>query len=107
MDNVIASAELRVVNPDGSELPVLVAIGLPYLAKTGEWRCPVELRGLHGNLPNIAGEDSMQALCLAISLARNLLTDVREKGGKLLHASDPSEYPLDAVFGTVGDRTGT
>ena len=79
-----------------------VALGRPYQAATGEWRCPVQLTGLHERLPDMAGDDSLQALCLAASLVRVLLGDVIDKGSQLLDVASRSEYPLDAVFGRVG-----
>src|SRR5215203_2579622 len=98
----IASTELLVVSRTGEEMPVTVALGRPYQAATGEWRCPVQLTGLHERLPAMAGDDSLQALCLAASLVRALLDDVIDKGGQLLDVASRSEYPLDAVFGRVG-----
>jgi hypothetical protein len=50
----------------------------------------------------MAGEDALQALCMAASLLRALLEDVVEKGGQLLHAAGRSAYDLDATFGRVG-----
>jgi hypothetical protein len=99
---LIASAELIVVMADGQELPVTASVGRPYRADTGEWRCPVQLAGLYGPFPDMAGEDALQALCMAASLLRALLEDVVEKGGQLLHAAGRSAYDLDATFGRVG-----
>jgi hypothetical protein len=50
----------------------------------------------------MAGEDSLQVLCMAASLPRRLLEDIQEKGGQLLFAADGSPYPIAAVFGRVG-----
>ena len=47
----------------------------------------------------------MQALCLAISLLRRRLEAFIREGGKVLDASDGSEWPPEAIatkFGDVG-----
>jgi hypothetical protein len=102
----IASTELLVVSRTGEEMFVTAALGRPYQAPTGEWRCPVQLTGLHERLTEMAGDDSLQALCMAASLVRSLLESVVEEGGQVLDAASRSEYPLDAVFGRVGRGPG-
>ncbi len=100
---MIASTELIVLTADGEERSVIAGVGQPYRAATGEWRCPVELAGLT-TVPDMAGVDGLQALCMAASLLRTLLEDVVEKGGRLLYAADRSPYDLDATFSRVGKR---
>jgi hypothetical protein len=102
----IASTELLVLSRTGEEMPVTVALGRPYQAPTGEWRCPLRLMGLPERHPDMAGEDSLQALCMAASLVRALLEDVIDKGGRVLDAASRSDYALDAVFGRVGRGPG-
>src|SRR4051812_17688859 len=97
----VASTELVVVTAAGEETLVTAAVGLPFQAPTGEWLCPVRLTGLHEHLADMAGDDSLQALCMAASLVRALLEDVIDKGGQVLDATSRCEYPLDAVFGRV------
>lgn len=103
MSDIIASSQFLVVSETGEETAVLAQIGRPYEDNDGVWRCPVALTGLHQKLPDIGGEDPIQALCLAASLLRDLLEGVQEKGGRILHTSDRSEYSLDATFGRVGE----
>ena len=90
----------------GEETLVTAALGRPYQAQSGEWRCPVWLTPLHHRLPDIAGEYSLQALCLAASLIRTLLENVVEQGGRVLDPSSRSEYAIAAVFGRVGAPPG-
>lgn len=104
MDDPIAVAHLLVVLESDIERSALAAVGRPYQAATGEWRCAVELSGLHERLADMAGQDSLQALCMAASMLRNLLEAVREKGGDVLHPSDRSECQLDAIFGRLGSN---
>jgi Domain of unknown function (DUF6968) len=100
MPEHVASVSLIILTATGEELQAEASVGLPYRSATGEWRCPVRLDDLHETLPDIAGEDSLQALCLAASLLRSLLEDVIEKGGRVLCA-DRSEYPIAAIFAAV------
>ena len=102
MNQPIASAQLLVVRADGVELQVTAAVGRPYCAGTDEWRCPVQLAGLHDRIPDMAGGDSLQALCMAASVLRAFQEDVREKGGRVLDPSDRSDYPIAAMFGRIG-----
>jgi hypothetical protein len=102
MKEPIASTELLVVPASGRELTVVATIGRPYRDATGEWRCRVELAGLQDRLPDMAGADSLQALCMAASLIRSLLEDVGEKGGRVLDPSSRADYPIAAMFGRVG-----
>jgi hypothetical protein len=103
LNDWIASTELIVVTGDGRETAVTAAIGQPYQSDGAEWRCPVRLSGLHEELAEMAGVDSLQALCMGASLLRALLQDVTDKGGRVLEAARRSEYNLSAVFGRLGE----
>ncbi|HSE36756.1 MAG TPA: hypothetical protein VLG74_05580 [Blastocatellia bacterium] len=94
----IASLNLTCIRETGEQLEVLVQIGRPCQSETGEWACELSLGRLYPNLAHIVGEDSLQALCLALSLARQLLTDFIETGGRILIAGTDSELPIDAYF---------
>jgi uncharacterized protein DUF6968 len=101
MSEIVATTTLDCVNSRGEHNQVIVEIGRPYKAE-GEWACPVAMRGLHNSLPDVRGEDSLQALCLAASLVRMLLTGFVEDGGKIFFLNSDSEYDLDATFSNVG-----
>ena len=91
--------------PDGSKKPVQLRVGKPYKTADGDWACPCELVGFESRHPDMGGTDSMQALCLAISLLRRRLEDFVDKGGKILDVDDESEWSLletMAMFGNVG-----
>jgi hypothetical protein len=100
---IILQAPIDCVAPTGERFTASVEIGRPYRIPDGPWACPVKIRGLHDNLVDIRGEDSLQALCLAASLVRSLLAGVIENGGRLLHPNTNEAYELDATFGSVGD----
>ena len=76
------------------------------------WRqvsgCAIDLNGLHDALAPMHGEDSIQALCLALGLGAALLRDFVAHGGRLIDASHNSpqpeaDWPLEAYFGWLGE----
>jgi len=64
------------------------------------------MQGLHDRLRDVHGEDSLQALCLALSLARQLLTSFVEDGGRVVYAGTDSDYAIDATFSAIGSANG-
>ena len=104
MSDTIATSALTCIRPTGERIDVLVEIHAPYRAQTGEWACALSLGELEPGLPHVRGEDSLQALCLALSLAKQLLTYFIEDGGRILIAGTESElgtdgeFPMDAYF---------
>ncbi len=106
MPQIVATSTVDCVNSAGERNQVIVEIGLPYRAPDrapeGEWACPVAMHGLHNSLPDVRGEDSLQAICLAASLVRMLLASFVEDGGKIFFPNSDSEYDLNATFSNVG-----
>jgi hypothetical protein len=92
MSETIAQSEWVRVRPNGERVTMTVEIGQPYEAPTGEWRTPVALHGLEGQLGDIRGEDSLQSLSLALDLVRSRLESVIAQGDLL---SLPDEEGLD------------
>lgn len=88
--------------PDGQRFEINVEIGIPYQwqGEADEWACPVSLTPLYTKLRDIHGGSSLQAICLALSLAKSLLDGFVEKGGELTYDSG-GRFDLDAVFGTT------
>ena len=98
MNTIIASTEMIGVLPTGEERRIAVEIGTPYAVSAEEWRCPVALPGLHGNLADIAGTDSLQSLTLALRLAHTLLGHFEAEGGQFLYSDTREAVPLEAYF---------
>ena len=96
----MGTAELMCVRPGGERVAVTVAIGHPYPTSEGDWACAVEVAGLHGRLKDIVGADSLQALCLAIRAAHDLLASFVADGGRVLDPRTGDEVDLDAQFGS-------
>jgi hypothetical protein len=88
------------VGADGKVFALEVAIGVPFLSERSEaWACTLTLSPLLSKPVDICGEDSLQALCLALRMARSMLDDFSEKGGRLLADGEP--FPIDAYFGAA------
>ena len=98
----VVTTKLDCFRPDGERREVVVEIGRPYQVPEGEWACPVNIRGLYDGLSDIHGEDALQALCLAASLVRSLLTSFVEGGGRIMFPNTDAAYDLNATFGQVG-----
>lgn len=99
----IAATTITGVTAAGEHIAISVTIGTPYRETTDPevWRCPVAVFPLYGRLADIAGNDSLQALCLATRLAFSLLHDFKSKGGRLLLAKEDgeeTEFPVDAYL---------
>ena len=103
----IATLDLIAIHADGIRAPVALRVGAPERVPTGEWRCAVHLDGLYDRLVPIRGEDSVQALCLALGLAATLLRNFVASGGRLVEGTNTSsedepDWPLEAYFGWLG-----
>jgi hypothetical protein len=87
--------------PGGERFEIQVEVGSPYQYddRGEEWACPISLFPLYRRLADIHGGSSLQALCLALTLAKTLLDDFVEKGGQLTYDTGES-FDLNAVFGT-------
>ena len=103
----MAASEFVLVPRRGDKRRTRLRVGKPYKAPTGEWACPVEFRGAESRYPDIRGETSLQALCLAISFLQSRVEDVIAKGAKLLYVEDGEEWDKRtraATFGGLGRR---
>lgn len=103
--DVVASAEFLLLDRDGSNRRASLRVGRPYEVSSDEWACPVEISGFEPRYSDAHGGTSLQALCLAIMLARSRVQDFISKGGKVLDVDDGHEWDaktIAAVFGTRG-----
>jgi hypothetical protein len=104
MAQTVAEERLVGLQPSGVRVHIIAAIGLPYQVSPEEWACPVSLAGLHNRLHDIHGGSSLQALCLAASLLRQLLTGFVEDGGRLFCADGVEPFSSSSCFSGVGSR---
>jgi hypothetical protein len=100
----IASSDLLCVHPDGTEVHAVARLASPTRRGDGLWVSAFAVDHLH-DPQEMSGEDSLQALCMAMSMVRALLERFMAQGGLVLSPDDRSEFPIDATFGLMGART--
>ena len=102
----IARLDLIGLERTGGRRRIVIAIGVPYAIRDGRGAdcaaCPVTLRGLgrHSrlNAQHILGEDTFQALSIALAFVRRRLLDFVDAGNRLLFADGQNALPLEAYF---------
>jgi hypothetical protein len=97
----IASSDLLCVRPDGSELHTVARLASPRRRADGLWVSAFAIDEIH-DAQEMAGEDSLQALCMATSMIRALLERFVAQGGRVLSPEDCSDFPIHATFGLMG-----
>lgn len=98
---VISELSVSFVHPDGRKVAGRIWIGRPEVVDDLESRCPVGLDGLHERLGPISGNDTLQALLLAVRFVASLLRDFQELGGKVLLVENDEPVDLRAYFGSL------
>jgi hypothetical protein len=97
----IASADLLCVHADGTEVHTVARLASPTRRADGLWVSAFALDDIHAP-QEMAGEDSLQALCMAMSMIRALLERFVAQDGRVLSPEDRSPFPIDATFGLIG-----
>jgi hypothetical protein len=103
---VVAERKLT-FQSDDLQKSVTLVVGQPVRSDIADesdpWWCPIQLRGLDDRVHSIAGEDSLQALVLALEFARTLLTTTaKDDGGTVSWEQDdldcvtPSRATIEA-----------
>ena len=102
MTQIIARTTIELELEAGVRKRLHIEIHQPELTEHGSWRCAARIAGLHDELHPVEGEDSVQALTLALGLVKRLLQAQRSAGRRLLMADDDDgddiDFPLDAYF---------
>ena len=80
--NIAAERTWFAIAPDGTEHDVVISIGIPTAGERGEWRSLVDIGVLDSKARAIAGIDSWQAICLAMSFAATRLSHFADDGWK-------------------------
>ncbi len=99
----LASAEAVFLaqGPAGKRKRIKVRVGRPYRVTKNDWACAVALTGLEPRFPDMHGYGALQALCMALALARMRLNDFVESGGRIFDVSggELDARTLRAIFG--------
>lgn len=77
-------------------------IGAPYEVRDEKGReharCPVSLEGLHDQVSDIEGEDTFQALTLAVGFVREALQLFVDEGVKIYFDDGETEFEFGPYF---------
>ena len=102
MNDPIATKDLIFEKSSGEKFPVSIQIGTPYEVKDGKGedfaRCPVFIKGLDKKPHDVAGNDTFQALTLAIAHVRNMLQYFVQNGGKIYHSDGIGNFEFGSNF---------
>lgn len=109
IDDVIAECRLLARDRAGVETPVTIQIGRP-VQHAEHAECPVFVNGLDDQVRKIYGEDTLQALVLAIRFARSLVEIRQEQGLQICDSEgDPVDwegYPIPRYSDDVSETAG-
>lgn len=96
MADTIAETTVIMVSPKGEKTPIHLEIGCPYRISGKGAACPVAMRGLYDELPDIHGADTLQALGLALGLMRQMIQHWEEQGHVFQHEyGQPFSFSVD------------
>ena len=98
MNDPILQSDFVCVLPSGERRALTVLIGRPYQASSGEWWCPLALKGLTGERKGAAGEDALQSLCLALRFVISEMDRFIQTGGQILDREGRDPLPLGAYW---------
>lgn len=83
MDEQIAITQLTLKKPGERSRTVNVRVRKPHKRESGEFACEVDLEGLYETPIEVYGEDSYQALDLALEFVRITLAGWEKTGWRL------------------------
>ena len=103
MQAIIAETKLELDCKSGHRLPIHVYIRAPYDLNDGSWGCYCNIAGMWDKEKRICGEDSFQALCLAIGFLRLQLQQMALRDATFYFPDENADVvPIDAIFGSMG-----
>jgi hypothetical protein len=109
MADIIARESVFGTRPGGSRFAIEVSVSKPFRVDglaVEEWICPLTLSPLFGEARDVHGNSSLQALCLALSLAVDALEKFEADGGSLAY-EDGTDYDLWSLsFTAAASRFG-
>lgn len=102
MNEPIAKLDLILLKPSGEKLPISIQIGTPYEIKDEKGadfaRCSVSINGLYKKPHDVAGEDTFQALTLAIAFIQDTLKSFVDDGGRIFFEDGKTEFEFRPYF---------
>jgi hypothetical protein len=101
MNDTVAETEFECVSPSGESFTSILRVGRPRIDAHGRWACALSMDGFFREDRPLFGEDSLQALCLALAFAHSQLKGFVARGGQLFCPKTRDEFPLSAYFATL------
>lgn len=101
MTDIVASSERVCRTGAGERFTLSITVRAPFCQEGGPWACPVRLHGLDEKERCIYGEDSLQALGLALGFVRAELQTFAESGGGLLDADSGEEITVEEYIANM------
>ena len=97
---LIAERTIYAIDKDSRGFEIRIMIGKPYRTESENesWACPASVVGLPNPFPDVHGVDSWQALMLARSAIRIMLTIFLDDGGRLYWEKDGKEQTIEELF---------
>ena len=103
MNEPIATLDLLKVASTETQVPIHVEIACPRLDADGVWTCTVLVQGLDDKPRDVYGQDSLQALCLALRLVSTHLQCAGVRGQRLVYADGKTEFSVSNYFKAIAD----
>ena len=104
MPAIIATSEHLCQTGSGKRFTLSIALRAPVRQEGGPWACAVILDGLTDRERNIYGEDSLQALGLALALVREELQSFAQSGGRFLDPESGEAWAIDEYLNDFPSR---
>ena len=98
MEDTIAQTDIHCVPPAGAAFTSTLRVARPLPNVRGMWSCSLSMVGFFDEARPLHGDDSLQALCLALAHAHGQLEAFVSGGGRLFIPGSTDEFPLNAYF---------
>jgi len=107
MEKIIAEEDYVYKSTKGEMRSIKIYLRAPYKLGEGEWGSYCHVEGLFDKEIRIHGNNSMQALCLALAFLKLRLRSFEEQGGSFYYPEDMSSPLLaEELFGDIVPTNG-
>jgi hypothetical protein len=92
----IADRTFDLLSPGKKSVRLTVRFG-PMHQADESYRCPVRFEGWGDQLPDIFGDDSLQAFLLGVKCMNSILKSFINRGGRVLFPDTDQDMPLEMI----------
>jgi len=97
MNQVFAEREILVEDPEGNTFLTKIQFGTPHESEKRGWLCDVSIIGVEKDHYG-AGQDSLQAIMLTLSLCESILLSKIDKGWKFFFPDTKEVMEVTEMF---------